>query len=170
MAGVAAVKRRGFIDESRVAVTGWSYGGYMTTWLIGHYAGWRAAMAGAPVTDFLDQYNFSDGAGPAWGDVLGGSPWTGTRMEMYRAQSPITYAPQIRTPTLIMTDTGDVRVPPTQSFKLYHALQDNGVETRLVLFPVPGHSPGDPVRQREVQRRWIEWVEQHFGAAQTRSN
>jgi dipeptidyl aminopeptidase/acylaminoacyl peptidase len=170
MAGVAAVKRRGFVDDSRVAVTGWSYGGYMTTWLIGHYSGWRAAMAGAPVTDFLDQYNFSDGAGPAWGDVFGGSPWTGTRMEAYRAQSPITYASNIKTPTLIMSDTGDVRVPPTQAFKLYHALQDNGVETKLVLFPVSGHNPADPIRQREVQRRWIEWVEQHFADIRARSH
>jgi dipeptidyl aminopeptidase/acylaminoacyl peptidase len=61
MAGVEAVKKLGFIDESRIAVSGWSYGGYMTSWLIGHYHVWKAAVAGAPVTNWLDQYNLGDG-------------------------------------------------------------------------------------------------------------
>ena len=93
MAGVAVVKKRGFVDESRVAVSGWSYGGYMTTWLLGHYPGWRVAVAGAPVTDWLDQYDLSDGNVAAAGS-FGGSPWTGELMNAYREQSPITYAPR----------------------------------------------------------------------------
>jgi dipeptidyl aminopeptidase/acylaminoacyl peptidase len=108
-----------------------------------------------------DQYNFSDG-NVSFADLFGGSPWTGALMDAYRAQSPITYAAKIRTPTLIMSDTGDFRVPMTQALKLYHALKDNGVETKFIAYPVPGHSPKDPIRQRDVQRRWIEWIEQHF--------
>lgn len=159
MAGVAAVKARGFVDESRVAVTGWSYGGFMTTWLIGHYDGWRAAMAGAPVTDFVDQAQLSDGG---WDEVLGGGPFAGGRIESYRSQSPISYIAKIRTPTLIMSNTGDFRVPITQAYKLYHALKDNNVETKFIAYPIPGHNAADPIRARDVQRRWIEWVEQHF--------
>jgi dipeptidyl aminopeptidase/acylaminoacyl peptidase len=162
MAGIAALKKLGFVDESRVAVTGWSYGGYMTTWLIGHYPGWRVAMAGAPLTDWVDEYNFSDGAGEPVGEGFGGSPWTASRFEAYRANSPITFASQIHTPTLVMSNTGDFRVPPTQAYKLYHALKDNGVETKFVAYPIPGHNAGDPIRQRDVQRRWIEWIDQHF--------
>ena len=161
MAGVAVVKKRGFVDESRVAVSGWSYGGYMTTWLLGHYQGWRVAVSGAPVTDWLDQYNLSDGNVGA-GMSFGGSPWTGTLIEAYREQSPITYASKIRTPTLVMQNTGDFRVTVSQGFKLYHALKDNGVETKFIAYPIPGHNAADPVRQRDVQRRWIEWIEQHF--------
>jgi dipeptidyl aminopeptidase/acylaminoacyl peptidase len=161
MAGVAMVKQRGFVDESRVAVSGWSYGGYMTTWLIGHYQGWRVAVSGAPVTDWLDQYNLSDGNVGA-GMSFGGSPWTGTLIEAYREQSPITYASKIRTPTLVMQNTGDFRVTVSQGFKLYHALKDNGVETKFIAYPIPGHNAADPVRQRDVQRRWIDWIEQHF--------
>jgi dipeptidyl aminopeptidase/acylaminoacyl peptidase len=161
MAGVAAVKTRGFVDESRVAVSGWSYGGYMTTWLIGHYQGWRVAVSGAPVTDWLDQYNLSDG-NVGGGMSFGGSPWTGTLIEAYREQSPITYAAKIRTPTLVMQNTGDFRVTVSQGFKLYHALKDNGVETKFIAYPIPGHNAADPVRQRDVQRRWIDWIEQHF--------
>jgi dipeptidyl aminopeptidase/acylaminoacyl peptidase len=161
MAGVAVVKKRGFVDEARVAVSGWSYGGYMTTWLIGHYQGWRVAVSGAPVTDWLDQYNLSDGNVGA-GMSFGGSPWTGTLIEAYREQSPITYASKIRTPTLVMQNTGDFRVTVSQGFKLYHALKDNGVETKFIAYPIPGHNAADPVRQRDVQRRWIDWIEQHF--------
>ena len=161
MAGVAAVKRRVPVDESKVAVSGWSYGGYMTTWLLGHYPGWRAAVSGAPVTDWLDQYNLSDGNVGA-GNSFGGSPWTGTLIEAYREQSPITYASKIRTPTLVMQNTGDFRVTVSQGYKLFHALKDNGVETKFIAYPIPGHNAADPVRQRDVQRRWIEWIEQHF--------
>jgi dipeptidyl aminopeptidase/acylaminoacyl peptidase len=166
MAGVAAVKKRGFVDESRVAVSGWSYGGYMTTWLIGHYPGWRVAVSGAPVTDWVDQYDLSDGnVGVA--NSFGGSPWTGALMEAYRAQSPITYAPKITTPTLVMQNTGDYRVTVSQGYKLFHALKDNGIETKFIAYPIPGHNAADPVRQRDVQRRWIEWIEQHFAERTT---
>jgi dipeptidyl aminopeptidase/acylaminoacyl peptidase len=165
MAGLAAVKAKGFVDESRIAVTGWSYGGYMTSWLIGNYpAGWRVAMAGAPVTDNLDQYNLGD-ANVRRAYAFGGSPWTSPeRMKAFVDQSPITYAPKIRTPTLIMQNMGDYRVTPTQAFKLYHALKDNGVETQFIGYPLPGHNAADPVHQRDVQRRWMEWIAQHFGA------
>ena len=60
MSGVEQLKKRGFVDESRMAVTGWSYGGYMTTWLLGHFPVWKAAIAGAAVTDLVDQYTFGD--------------------------------------------------------------------------------------------------------------
>jgi dipeptidyl aminopeptidase/acylaminoacyl peptidase len=134
----------------------------MTSWLLGHYPGWRAAVAGAPVTDWMDQYNLGD-ANVRRASGFGGSPWTSAeRLKAYAEQSPITYAAKIRTPTLIMTNTGDYRVPPTQAFKLYHALKDNGVETRFVGYPQPGHNAVDPVSQRDVQRRWMEWIDQYF--------
>src|SRR5207245_3914946 len=60
IAGTDAVKKLGFINEYKIGVTGWSYGGYMTSWLIGHYQILKAAMAGAPVTDLYDEYNISD--------------------------------------------------------------------------------------------------------------
>ncbi len=76
MAGIEALKKRGFVDEKRIAVTGWSYGGYMTTWLIGHYHIWKAAMAGAAVTDWSDMYNLSDG-NVQMRYSFDGTPWTG---------------------------------------------------------------------------------------------
>jgi dipeptidyl aminopeptidase/acylaminoacyl peptidase len=161
MAGIEAVKKLGFIDESKIGVTGWSYGGYMTSWLIGHYQIWKAAMAGAPVTDMYDEYNLSDG------NVAGrygfrGSPYVGNNLKDYRAESPITYAAHMKTPTLIMHDTGDPRVTVTQGYSLYHALKDNGVPVKFIAFPIPGHAPGDPVRRMEMYRRWVEWMDQYL--------
>jgi len=161
MSGVAALKKRGFVDPARVAVSGWSYGGYMTTWLLGHYSGWKTAVAGAAVTDWMDQYDFGDG-NVRVRYSFGGSPWTSGRERAYRDQSPITYANRIRTPTLILSNTGDARVPITQSYKLFHALRDNGVTTQFIAYPIPGHFPEDPVRTRDVYRRWIEWLDRYL--------
>lgn len=167
MAGVEALKARGFIDTARIAVSGWSYGGFMTTWLLGHYSGWRVAVSGAAVTDWLDQYNLGD-ANVRRAAAFGGSPWTDAkRMQAYIEQSPISYASKMRTPTLVMSNTQDFRVTPTQSYKLYHALKDNGVPTKFIAYPIYGHNAADPVRQRDVQRRWIEWIEQYFHEPQT---
>jgi dipeptidyl aminopeptidase/acylaminoacyl peptidase len=157
MSGVAELKKKGFVDDSRVAVTGWSYGGYMTTWLLGHYKGWKAAIAGAAVTDWLDQYNLGD-ANVRRADAFGGSPYLDGRMKAYVDQSPITYADKITAPTLILSDTGDYRVPVTQSYRLFHELKDRGVTTQFFAYPIPGHSPADPVRMRDVYKRWISWL------------
>ena len=162
MAGVAMLRARPFVDKSKTAVTGWSYGGYMTSWLIGNYPNeWKAAMAGAPVTNWEDMYNFADGS-VALRYSFGGSPWKDGREKAYREQSPITYARNIRTPTLVMTNMEDFRVPPTQAYALYHAMKDNGVETEFIGFTGRTHSSSDPVNARERNRLWIDWVRKHL--------
>lgn len=163
MAGVAMLRSRPYVDKARTAVTGWSYGGFMTSWLIGNYpTEWRAAMAGAPVTSWEDMYNFADGS-VTIRHSFGGSPWTEGRMKAYRDQSPITYATRIRTPTLVMSNMEDFRVPPTQAFALYRAMKDNGVETEFIGFGGRTHSSADPVNSRERARLWVDWVKRHIG-------
>lgn len=160
LAGVDALVKRGFVDPARIAVSGWSYGGYMTSWLIGHDTRWKAAVAGAAVTDLADQYFFADFNVQVRYAMKGSAtPFSPGGQALYRAQSPISYATRAKTPTLILSDTGDFRVPYTQSFKLYRALKEAGVETSFVAIPVEGHFPGDPVRTREVMRRWVAWLE-----------
>ena len=161
MAGVEALKKQGFVDESKIAVSGWSYGGYMTTWLLGHYPIWKVAVAGAAVTNMYDQYNLAD-FNVTERYIFSGSPYVGDNMKEYREQSPITYAAKIKAPTLILSDTGDFRVTITQSYQLYHALKDNGVTTRFFAYPVGGHFPSDPVRQMDVYRRWSDWLLEHL--------
>jgi dipeptidyl aminopeptidase/acylaminoacyl peptidase len=164
MAGVAMLRERPYVDRTRTAVTGWSYGGYMTSWLIGNYPDeWQAAMAGAPVTSWEDQYNFGDGS-IAWRYFFGGSPWTEGRLQAYREQSPITYATRIKAPTLVMSNMEDFRVPPTQAFELYRAMKDNGVETEFIGFTGRTHFSSDPVNGLETLRLWVDWVKRHLPA------
>ena len=161
MAGLAAVEKMGFVDADKIAVSGWSYGGYMTSWMIGHYHIWKAAVSGAAVNDLVAEATVSDGNRTDYYS-MGGSPWVGDNWKIYREQSPITYASQIKTPTLILCDTGDFRVPIVQSYEMYHALKDNGVTTQFFAYPVRGHFPGDPVRAADVMTRWVGWINQYL--------
>jgi dipeptidyl aminopeptidase/acylaminoacyl peptidase len=161
MAGIEAIKEFGFIDENKMAVSGWSYGGFMTVWLTSHYQGWKAAVAGAAVTDWFDWYNMADMN--IWsGYGLGGSPWINNNAENYRKQSPITYAHQIKTPTLILSNTMDQRVTVSQSYKLFHNLKDNGTEVKFIAYPISGHFPQDPIHRKDVYKRWISWIADHL--------
>jgi dipeptidyl aminopeptidase/acylaminoacyl peptidase len=161
MAGIAALEKQGFIDESRIGVSGWSYGGYMTSWLISHYHIWKAAVAGAAANSRADTYNLSD-YNVIERFARGGSPWKKEYAKAYEEQSPITYAGAITTPTLILHDTGDPRVPIINSYALYHALKDNGVTVKFIAIPTAGHDPSDPVHQSDMFRAWLEWLDQYL--------
>jgi len=162
IAGVEALKARGIVDERLIAVSGWSYGGQMTTWLLGAYPElWRAAVAGAPVTDLVDQYALSDN-NVMRATAYGPSPFVGENLKAYAAESPISLAWRVKAPTLIMSDVGDWRVTTTQAYKFYHALKDNQTTVSFVAYPVPGHQPADPIRSRDVWRRWVAWLKPYL--------
>jgi len=157
MAGLEKLKATGMIANDKIGVSGWSYGGFMTVWLAGHYGGWKAAVAGAAVTDWVDQYNLGD-TNVGRGAAIGGSPWIGDNMKKYIDQSPVTEAKNIKAPTLILANTGDPRVPVTQSYKLYHTLIDNGTVTKFIGWPIPAHNATDPVTQIETPKQWLTWL------------
>jgi dipeptidyl aminopeptidase/acylaminoacyl peptidase len=161
MAGLEAVKKLGIVDESRIGVSGWSYGGYMTTWLTGHYPGWKAAVTGAALTDWVMDYTISY---YQQGDTyfFGGSPWSSKDHDIWREQSPIVSAPSVKAPTLIMGDVGDPNVPLVNSYEWYHALRDAGTEVEFYAYPVDTHFPRDIVRTTDVYRRWVEWMTKHL--------
>ncbi len=158
LAGVTALETRGVVDPARVAVGGWSYGGYMTAWLIGHEHFWKAAVAGAPITNWVDQYALSESNVLTRNHFGGASPFVGDGLKLYTAASPMTYAWSITTPTLILADVHDARVPITNSYNLYHALNDRGTPVRFFAYPVAEHFPADPVQQLDVYRRWVAWI------------
>jgi dipeptidyl aminopeptidase/acylaminoacyl peptidase len=106
--------------RGRMVVTGWSYGSFMTTWLAGLYPVWKAAVAGAAVTDWVQMYDLSDG-NVTQRVATGTSPYVVDGMAINRRQSPSNSATKIKAPTLTMCDTGDFRVPITQSYGLYRA-------------------------------------------------
>ena len=159
--GVAAVEKLGFVDTSRIGVSGWSGGGLATTWLVGHSHIWKAAVAGAAVTNWIDEYALSDVQGLTTA-LLGGSPFDPKYRAEALAESPITYARDVTTPTLVLSDTGDYRVPTPQAFEFYHALKDNGVDARFVMAPRYGHFPSDPAGTESMIKLWIGWFEDHL--------
>jgi dipeptidyl aminopeptidase/acylaminoacyl peptidase len=164
MAGLAAVEKLGVVDPARIGVSGWSYGGYMTTWLTGHYDRWKAAMAGAPLTDWVMDYTI---AFYQKGDLyfFGSGPWTKANAKIWREQSPIQYAANVTAPTLVMGNIGDPNVPIVNAFEWYHAIRDNGVETQFVAYPANVHFSRDIRRMTDVYRRWIAWMDDHLGRA-----
>jgi dipeptidyl aminopeptidase/acylaminoacyl peptidase len=159
MAGIAVVKARGIVDDKGIALTGWSYGGVMTSWLIGHHHDWCAAIPGALVIDFADYYNQSETG--IWIGSLLGSPHLKANRDRYREQSPATYLFEATTPTLVMHSTGDPNAPVTQAYALYHALKDRGVKTRFVIFGMDGHGPGDPFHERQAYVRTLAWMNEN---------
>lgn len=166
MLGLEAVKARVSVDPKRTLVSGWSYGGYMTSWLLGRYPDvWKAGMAGAAVTDTFDQYAFSDG-NQGWRFTLSDKfPYDGgSGFQAAWAQSPLSHAHKVKAPTLILSMTQDYRVPPTQSFKFYRALKERGVPVKMVLWNGGGHFPGGPPqRLRQAMRLWTDWLAEHAG-------
>jgi dipeptidyl aminopeptidase/acylaminoacyl peptidase len=160
--GVRFLKEKSFIDSDRVAVSGWSYGGWMTAWLIGRYPDeWKAAVAGAAPVDFTDMYSLND-LNRMRRHSITRSPYVGDNLQWAYDNSPITNFSKIKVPTLIMSKIGDSRVTITGSYKLYGALRDNGVPVEFIGYPGPGHFPSDPVRSKDVWDRWITWIEKYL--------
>jgi dipeptidyl aminopeptidase/acylaminoacyl peptidase len=161
IAAVNALRAKGEIDDRRIGVSGWSYGGIMTSWMITHYHIWRAALSGAGVHDWIADYALADDM--AEDRVLfHGSPFVGGNAAEWRAASPLTYARQITTPLLILSDVGDARVPIPESYELFRALTDLGKPVEFYAYPINGHYPEDPVRAADIERRWGEWFARHF--------
>jgi dipeptidyl aminopeptidase/acylaminoacyl peptidase len=161
MSGLAAVRRLPAADASRTAVCGWSYGGLLTSWLIERYHDWRAAVSGAAVDDEIESYALSvSNVQNLY--YLGASPYVGDGERIYRAQSPITFAARVTTPTLIWGTTGDPVVPVTMSYAFYHALHDRSVPTQLLIFPSSGHGPADIAETEDLTDAWLAWLDRYL--------
>jgi len=161
MAGLAALEKAPYVDAQREAVSGWSYGGLLTTWLIGHFHRWRAAVSGAAVNDETEEYNLSISNVQNRYYLLV-SPYVGNGAQIYAQQSPITYYKNITTPTLIWGTTLDSVVPIPLSYALYHALVDNHVPVRFLVFPAATHGPANPVQTADLTRFWLNWLDTHL--------
>jgi dipeptidyl aminopeptidase/acylaminoacyl peptidase len=162
MVGIAALAQQGFVDESRIGISGWSWGGFMTSWLTGHYHIWKAAVSGAAVNSMIDWYTLTD-ANVTERFEFGGSPWKKEYAKAYQEQSAITYASSITAPTLILHDTGDTVVPITSSYAMYHALKDNGVTVKFIAIPVAGHFPDAAlVHASDIYRVWLDWFDKYL--------
>ena len=160
--GVDAVQKLGIVDAARIGVSGWSEGGLLTSWLITQDHRWRAAMSGAAVNDWTGYADMTDAQDFA-PSFIGPSPWTSEKMRaLYDAESPLTFAANVKTPTLFLTDAGDQRVPTPLSYEFYHAVRATGTPVEMIVFPVNGHNPSDPLHREERTHLWIDWFAKHF--------
>ena len=150
------------IDPGRLAMMGESYGGYATTWAIGHTDRFRAAVTENGLSDLLAAYAGPGGPG-WWRSEMGGTPWT--RPRAYVDRSPIRYAGRIRTPLLILHAELDQNCPTAQSDELFTALRELGREVSYVRIPGEGHLVnlfGRPSR-RAARRAIIDgWLDHHL--------
>ena len=159
LAGVDYVVRTLPVDDRRVGIAGWSYGGYMTMWAATQTNRFRAAVAGAGIANWQSYYGENDIGRwmiPFFGSSVYDDP------EAYARSSPITFIKNVKTPTLILVGDRDGECPAPQSFEFWHGLKALGVETQLVVYPDEGHTIWQAEHQRDVTKRTLKWFEQHL--------
>ena len=155
MACVDDLVERGVADPKKLTVGGYSYGGFMTSWVIGHTARFKAAVVGAPVVDQLSMLGTSDIPGFVV-FAEGGLPWD--RPDEYAKRSPLTYLQDARTPVLIQHWEGDLRCPIGQSEELYTALKLLGKKVEFVRYPGGSHISRSPSQAVDRTQRVIDWI------------
>src|ERR1035438_114416 len=160
MAGGDQVIWMGVADPDRMAVMGWSYGGFMTSWVVTHTHRFKAAAVGAGVTDLWSFTGTSDIPG-FLPDYFSGEPWNA--FDGYFNHSPMAFVKGVTTPTLILHGEADVRVPTTQGYEFYNALKRQGVVTKMVVYPRTPHGPREPKFLLDIMQRHIEWVDHYLG-------
>jgi dipeptidyl aminopeptidase/acylaminoacyl peptidase len=162
MAAMEQVATRDYIDETRVVIHGSSYGGFMSSWAVGHTDRFNAAVIAAPVTNLLSFYGTSD-----IGVNFSETQLSGERFERighYNSHSPLTYARNVNTPVLLLHGEEDIRVPIEQSEQFFVALKRHGKEVEFVRLPGTSHGifrAKHPMIRSEYFRRMLEWFERH---------
>jgi dipeptidyl aminopeptidase/acylaminoacyl peptidase len=159
MAGVDEAIKSAPIDPARVGLTGWSYGGYMTMWGVTQTNRFRAAVAGAGLSDWLSYYGenkIDQWMPPFFGANVYDDP------AVYAKSSPITFIKNVKTPTLVVVGDSDGECPPPQSYEFWHALKTMRVATQFVIYPHEGHEFADPAHSRDVIERAVGWFNQYL--------
>jgi dipeptidyl aminopeptidase/acylaminoacyl peptidase len=163
MAWTDLVAARPYVDNRRLGVAGGSYGGYMTSWIIGHTNRFKAAVAQRVVTNLVSMWGSSD-FNWTFQQIFGDKPpWEG--LENLWRQSPIAYIGQAKTPTLVIHSEKDMRCDLEQGLQLYVALKTLGVPTELILFPEESHglSRGGRTDRRVVRLQHIaRWFDKYL--------
>ena len=165
MTALDHVCQRDYVDSDRLGIHGYSYGGYMTGWAIGHTRRFGAAVIGAPCTDLYTMYGTSD-IGVSFGEPQWGGSVMDTPPEILAqkllARSPITYAKDVTTPALLLHGEADARCPVAQSEEYFVALKRLGKTVEFVRFPGSNHAfprTGHPKMREEYLSRMLDWFD-----------
>jgi len=159
LAGVTESLAAAPIDNNRVGITGWSYGGYMTMWAVTQTDRFRAAVAGAGVSNLQSYYG--ENSIDQWMIPYFGAP-VYDDPAVYAKSSPITFIKKAKTPTLIVVGDRDGECPPPQSYEFWHALQANHAPTQFVIYPNEGHLFVNPEHNRDVVARAVAWFKHYL--------
>src|SRR5205807_1618105 len=159
MTGVDQALKEAPIDEHRLGLTGWSYGGYITMWGITQTHRFAAAVAGAGIANYQSYYGqnqIDQWMIPFFGASVYDDP------QVYAKSSPITFIKKAITPTLVLVGDSDGECPTPQSYEFWHALKTLGVETEFVVYEHEGHVFASPEHQKDVIERARQWFDQHL--------
>jgi dipeptidyl aminopeptidase/acylaminoacyl peptidase len=156
LTGMDSLEKRLPIDKSREGLTGWSYGGFMTMFTVTQTHRFRAAVAGAGISDWQSYYgenSIDQWMIPFFGASVYDDP------KIYAKSSAIDYIKNVKTPTLVVVGDRDGECPAPQSFEFWHALRAEGVKTQLVIYPNEGHAFRSSTHQIDVLERAFSWFE-----------
>jgi dipeptidyl aminopeptidase/acylaminoacyl peptidase len=162
LAGVDAVEKKFPVDDNRLGLTGWSYGGFMSMFAPTQTQRFRAVVAGAGISNWQSYYGqnlIDQWMPPFFGASVYDDP------AVYAKSSAINFIKQVKTPMLIVVGDRDAECPAPQSFEMWHALRAQGVPTSLVVYPNEGHHFVDPAHQRDVLQRALGWFEKYLPAS-----
>lgn len=160
--GADALIERGVVDPARMCIGGYSYGGFMASWAVGHTDRFKAALVGAPVSNQASM--FGTGDIPLFDmHEIGGLPQQNP--EEYAVRSPVTYLGNVTTPVLLVHHEGDLRCPIAQSEEIFHALRAMGKKVEFVRYPGGFHTYNTHAPSQAVDRisRTVAWFERYAG-------
>jgi dipeptidyl aminopeptidase/acylaminoacyl peptidase len=163
MSGVDSLIAQGISDPERLAIGGWSFGGYMTAWTVTHTNRFKAAMVGAGVTDLFSMATTTD-ISPSYASGYFGD--LATNSKLYTAHSPVRYLEQCHTPVLVLHGEADPRVPISQGEEFYNGLRFLGRDTLMVRYPREPHIFTEREHQIDSLQRILAWYDTHTSASE----
>ncbi len=162
LAGIDHLVEQGVADPERLGVTGLSYGGFMTSWLITQDSRFAAAVAVAPITNYVSEHMVSNI--PQFVTLFLADRYDNPGGEYFR-RSPIMFAHKAKTPTLNICGALDRCTPPEEAMQFHHALLENGVESALITYPEEGHGIHKLPAAMDYCTRIVSWFETHMPVA-----
>jgi len=162
MTGVDAMIARGLADPDRLGAFGWSYGGYLTFWILTQTDRFKAVSPGAGLTNIYSMYSQNDIQRYLRWFYSDKAPWDAT--ELYWGRSPMAHVKNVKTPTMIMHGQVDTRVPIAQAQEFYMALKEMKVPVEFVVYPREGHGFTEPRHQMNRVRRYVWFFSKYLKA------
>jgi dipeptidyl aminopeptidase/acylaminoacyl peptidase len=163
MAGVDDLVARGIADPEKLAIGGWSYGGYMSEWAITQTTRFKAAVSGAGLSNLISEYGTEQG--PSYDEWFYGVPYEPEKVAGFLNSSPFVHLKNAKTPTLILQGDADPVDPAGQSQELYRGLKRYGVETELVVYPREPHGFHEEKHLLDRLNRILAWYDKHLKEA-----